>query len=151
MGEEQVIIKAGPVGIVLGSKTREDMNKLKFLVTLAGTYEYVQDGSLRILRSETKKAADEAGADPKVKGRISMLGECGGNYYLAAEQAAAVHLLKKKGCGLKVVDETEIMQVLQEEAKSEKPSWQGGFLQNGLKLAITSLAAIFRGVSGDFP
>ena len=122
MGEEQVIIKTGPVGIMLGNKTREDINKLKFLVTLAGTYEYVQNGSLRILRSETKKAADEAGAVPKIKGRISMLGECGGKYYLAADQTAAVQLLKKQGCSLKVVDEEEIMQVLQEEAKSEKPS-----------------------------
>jgi len=122
VGEEKIVVRAGPVGIVLGSKTREDMNKLKFLVTLAGTYEYVQDGSLRILRGETKKEADEAAADPKVKGRVSLLGECGGKYYLAADQEAAVHLLKKKGSDLKVVDEAEIMQVLQEEAKSEKPS-----------------------------
>ena len=42
MGEEQIIIKAGPVGIVLGSRSREDMEKLRFLVSLAGTYEYVQ-------------------------------------------------------------------------------------------------------------
>jgi len=122
MGEEQVIIQAGPVGIVLGRRALEDMQKLRFVVLLAESYEYVQDGSLRILCSETKKAADEAGADPKVKGRVNMLGECGGKYYLGADQAAAVHLLKKKGCGLKVVDEAELIQMLREEAKSEKPS-----------------------------
>ena len=122
MGEEQVIIKAGPVGIVLGSKTRADMNKLRFLVSLAGTYEYVQDGSLRILCSEKKKEADEAAADPKVKGRVSLLGECGGKHYLSADQEAAVLLLKKKASSLKVVDESEMLKVLQAEASEGKPS-----------------------------
>ena len=122
MGEEQVIIQAGPVGIVLGRRTLEDMQKLRFVVLLAESYEYVQDGSLRILCSDKKNEADAAAADTKVKGRVSLLGECGGKYYLAADQEAAVHLLKKKNRGLKVVDETEIMQVLREEAKSEKPS-----------------------------
>ena len=115
MGEEQVIIKAGPVGIVLGSKTRADMNKLRFLVSLAGTYEFVQDGSLRILCSEKKKEADEAAADPNVKGMVSLLGESGGNYYLAANQEAALHLLKKKGNSLKVVDENDILEILKLE------------------------------------
>ena len=122
MGEEQVIIQAGPVGIVLGRRTLEDIQKLRFVVLLAESYEYVRDGSLRILCSEKKKEADEAAADPKVKGRVSLLGECGGKHYLAADQAAAVHLLKKKGSSLKVVDEAELLKVLQEEAKSEKPS-----------------------------
>ena len=122
MGEEQVIIQAGPVGIVLGRRTLEDIQKLRFVVLLAESYEYVQDGSLRILCSEKKKEADEAAADPKVKGRVSLLGECGGKHYLAADQVAAVHLLKKKGSGLKVVDEAEVLKVLQEEATSEKPS-----------------------------
>ena len=122
MSDEQVIIQAGPVGIVLGKRTLEDIQKLRFVVLLAESYEYVQDGSLRILRSEKKKEAEEAVADPKVKGRVSLLGECGGKHYLAADQDAAVHLLKKKDSSLKVVDEAEVLKVLQEEAKSEKPS-----------------------------
>ena len=35
MGEEQVIIQAGPVGIVLGRRTLEDIQKLRFVVLLA--------------------------------------------------------------------------------------------------------------------
>ena len=122
MSEEQVIIQAGPVGIVLGRRPLEDIEKLRFVVLLAESYEYVQDGSLRILCSEKKKEADEAAADQKVKGRVSLLGECGGKHYLAADQDAAVHLLKKKDSSLKVVDEVEMLQVLREAAKSEKPS-----------------------------
>ena len=115
VGEEQIIIKAGPVGMVLGGKTKSDMQKLKFLVSLAGTYEYVQDGMLRILSCRRKKEADEAAADPNVKGMVSLLGESGGNYYLAANQEAALHLLKKKGNSLKVVDENDILEILRLE------------------------------------
>ena len=119
MADEQVIIKAGPVGIVLGRKTLEDLQKLRFIVTLAGSYEYVQDGSLRILCSEKKKEAQEAAADSKGKGRVRALGECGGKHYLAADREAAIHLLKKKGSSLKVVDEADLLTLLQEEAKAQ--------------------------------
>ena len=112
MGEEQIIIKAGPVGIVLGSKTREDMNKLKFLVTLAGTYEYVQNGSLRLLSCEKKKDADEAQGDPKAKSRVELLGEFDGHYYLAADQAGALYLMKKHPGCFKIMDESELMELL---------------------------------------
>ena len=117
MGEEPVIIQAGPVGIVLGGKTRTDISKLRFLVKLGGSYEYVRNGSLRILCSEKKKDVAEAAADPKVKGKVKALGECKGKHYLAADLEAAVHLLKKKDSRLKAVEEAELLQLLQEGAK----------------------------------
>ena len=113
MEGEQIIIKAGPLGIVLGRRTLDDMQKLRFLVSLAGTYEYVQNGSLRLLSCERKKDADDALADPKTKGRIDLLGESDGTYYLAADQRAAVHLLKKHTDCFRIVDETALVCLLE--------------------------------------
>ena len=97
MGEEQIIIKAGPVGIVLGSRSREDMEKLRFLVTLAGTYEYVQNE----------------------KSRTELLGEFDGIYYLAADQGGALHLMKKHPGCFRVVDESELLKLLQKISSSQ--------------------------------
>ena len=119
MGEEQIIIKAGTVGIVLGSRSREDMEKLRFLVSLAGTYEYVQNGSLRLLCCDRRKDADDALADPKAKSRTELLGEFDGHYYLAADQAGALHLMKKHPGCFRVVDESELLKLLQKISSSQ--------------------------------
>ena len=113
MEGEHIIIKAGPLGIVLGRRTLDDMQKLRFLVSLAGTYEYVQNGSLRLLSCERKKDADDALADPKAKGRTDLLGESDGIYYLAADQSAAVHLLKKHADSFRIVDEAALLRLLE--------------------------------------
>lgn len=117
--EEKIIIKAGPVGIVLGSRSREDMEKLRFLVSLAGTYEYVQNGSLRLLCCERRKEADDALTDPKAKSCTKLLGEHDGIYYLAADQTGALHLMKKHPGCFRIVDESELLQLLQKIGSSQ--------------------------------
>ena len=113
MEGEQIIIKAGPLGIVLGRRTLDDMQKLRFLVSLAGTYEYVQNGSLRLLSCERKKDTDDALADPKIKSRVDLLGESDGTYYLAADQSAAIHLLRKYTDCFRIVDEASLIRLLE--------------------------------------
>ena len=122
MGEELIIIKVGPVGIVLGRESREDMEKLRFLVSLAGTYEFVQSGSLRLLSCEEKKDADNALADPKVKSRLELLGGFDGRFFLAADQAGAVHLLKKHPGSFRIVGEPELIRLLKKAGGGQEAS-----------------------------
>ncbi len=123
MGEELIIIKAGPIGIVLGRESRKDMEKLRFLVSLAGSYEYVQSGSLRLLSCEKKKDADDALADPKVKSRLELLGGFDGSYYIAADQAGAVYLLKKHPGSFRIVDEPELIRLLKKAGGGKDASY----------------------------
>ena len=120
MTDESIVLKAGPVGIVLGKKTRADMQKLRFIVSLADTCEYVREGTLRILYCEDKKTVDAALADPKIKTRVSLLGEIGGGQYIAADRESALYLLKQKHGGFKVVDESEVLRLLREASDGEK-------------------------------
>ena len=123
--EEKIIIQAGPVAVELGLKTMEDIQKLRFLVSLAGMYEYVQNGSLRLLSCEKKKEADDALADLKKKGRADLLGEVDGKFYLAADQAAALHILRKHPESFGIIDETALEHLLEEMGGSrDKAFWQ---------------------------
>ena len=84
------------------------MQKFKFLVSLAGTYEYVQDGSLRVLRADRNKDAEGCPGGSEGKGEGQLTRGAQRSLVSGSGQGGGAVFLKKKGSSFSLVGENEM-------------------------------------------